>query len=133
MENWGALQSFLYTCARPDHYVEIMEMVGTMKLDWNLGLCALIEILEEPLLTCGKGTDIVVPISKWLTPEQHKKFHQGGHWASSIYLVPVDAIHFPIANIADMGGQPGDFLFVCPTSDWAEGFRDYRSICHRDK
>jgi len=119
-------------------FIEITELMASMTLECNLrmpaqGLCALIETLEEPLRSRGKGTGIVVPSSKRLTPEQRKKRPHGERRLPSIYLVPVDAIHSPIAAIPNVGGQAGDFLFVRPTNEWAEGFRDYISICHGDK
>ena len=50
-------------------FIEITELMASMTLECNLrmpaaGLCALIETLEEPLRSRGKGTGIVVPSSK---------------------------------------------------------------------
>jgi hypothetical protein len=85
----------------------------------STGLFALIESLEDPLPHPGKRSELVVKGSKCLTTKQQKKRRRDGRSVRSpnLYLVPVESIDEPISAIPNLGGDPGDFLFVRPVGD----------------
>jgi hypothetical protein len=45
--------------------------------------------------------------------------------APNLYLVPAESIDEPISAIPNIGGNPGDFIFVWPLNTWSECFSDY--------
>jgi hypothetical protein len=98
----------------------------------STGLFALIESLEDPLPHPGKRSELVVKGSKCLTTKQQKKRCQDGHSvnAPNLYLVPVESIDEPISAIPNIGGDPGDFIFVRPVNSWSDCFSDYIAMCH---
>jgi hypothetical protein len=98
----------------------------------STGLFALIESLEDPVPHPGKPFELVVKGSKCLTTKQQKKRRQDGHsvCALNLYLVPVEAIDEPISAIPNIGGDPGDFIFVRPVNTWSDCFSDYIAMCH---
>jgi hypothetical protein len=99
----------------------------------STGLFALIESLEDPLPHPGKSSELVVRKgSKCLTTKQQKKRRQDGRSvrAPSLYLVPVESIDESISAIPNIGGDPGDFIFVRPVNTWSDCFSDYIAMCH---
>jgi hypothetical protein len=98
----------------------------------STGLFALIESLEDPLPHPEKHSELVVKGSKCLTTKQQKKRRQDGRSvrAPNFYLVPVESIDEPISAIPDIGGGPGDFIFVRPVNTWSKCFSDYIAICY---
>jgi hypothetical protein len=67
-----------------------------------------------------------------LTTKQQKKRRQDGRsvHAPNLYLVPVESIDEPISVIPNIGGDPGDFIFVRPVNTWSDCFSDYIAMCH---
>jgi hypothetical protein len=108
-----------------------IDVGGEMVLP-STGLFALIESLEDPIPHPGKRSELVVKGSKRLTPKQQKKRRQDGRSirAPNLYLVPVESIDEPISAIPNIGGDPGDFIFVRPVHTWADCFSDYIAMCH---
>jgi hypothetical protein len=108
-----------------------IDVGGEMSLP-STGLFALIESLEDPLPHPGKRSELVVKGSKCLTTKQQKKRHQDGRSvrAPNLYLVPVESIDEPISAIPNIGGDPGDFIFVRPVNTWSDCFSDYIAMCH---
>jgi hypothetical protein len=49
--------------------------------------------------------------------------------APNLYLVPVESIDEPIFAISNIGGDPGDFIFVRPVNSWSDCFSDYIAMC----
>jgi hypothetical protein len=98
----------------------------------STGLFALIESLEDPLPHPIKRSKLVVKGSKCLTTKQQKKRRQDGRSvrAPNLYLVPVRSIDEPISAIPNIGGDPGDFIFVRPVNTWSDCFSDYITMCH---
>ena len=98
----------------------------------SAGLFALIESLEEPLPYPGRRSEIVVKGSKQLTTKEIRKRRLNGRpiHAPNLYLVPVEALDHPISAIPNLGGVPGDFIFVRPVNTWADTFSDYIAMCH---
>jgi hypothetical protein len=71
--------------------------------------------------------------SKCLTTKQQKKRRRDGRSvrAPNLYLVPVESIDEPILAIPNLGGDPGDFVFVRPVNTyWSDCFSDYIAMCH---
>ncbi len=103
------------------------EMILTSK-----GLFALIESLEDPLPHPGKRSELVVKGSKCLTTKQQKKRRRDGRSVRvpNLYLVPVESIDEPISAIPNIGGDPGDFIFIWPLNTWSDCFSDYIAMCH---
>ncbi len=97
----------------------------------STGLSALIESLEDPLPHPGKRSELVVKGSKCLTTKQQKKRRRDGRSVRSpnLYLVPVESIDEPISAIPNLGGDPGDFIFVRPVNTWLDCFSDYIAMC----
>ncbi len=98
----------------------------------STGLFALIESLENPLPHPARRTELVVKGSKCLTTQQEKKRRLDGRSvrASNLFLVPVESIDQPISGIPNLGGRPGDFVFVRPVHTWSDCFSDYIAMCH---
>lgn len=98
------------------------------------GLFALVESLEAPLAYPGIRSELVVKGSKRLTLKQQKKRKSDGRsvGAPNLYLVPVEALEEPISAIPNLGGEPGDFIFVRPVNTWADSFSDYTAMCHNN-
>jgi hypothetical protein len=118
-------------------FLEVMEEmvgidVGGEMILPSTGLFALIESLEDPLPHPGKRSELVVKGSKCLTTKQQKKRRQDGRsvCAPNLYLVPVESIDEPISTIPNIGGDPGDFIFVRPVNTWSDCFADYIAMCH---
>jgi hypothetical protein len=63
---------------------------------------------------------------------KQKKRRQDGRSvrAPNLYLVPVESIDEPISAIPNIGGDPGDFIFVRPVDTWSDCFSDYIAMCH---
>jgi hypothetical protein len=98
----------------------------------STGLFALIESLEDPLPHPGKRSKLVVKGSKCLTTKQQKKRRKDGRSVRvpNLYLVPVESIDEPISAIPNIGGDPGNFIFVRPVNTWSDCFSDYIAMCH---
>jgi hypothetical protein len=98
----------------------------------STGLFALIESLEDPLPHPGKRSELVVKGSKCLTTKQQKKRHKDGRSVRVpyLYLVPVESIDELISAIPNIGGDPGDFIFMRPVNSWSDCFSDYIAMCH---
>jgi hypothetical protein len=98
----------------------------------STGLFTLIESLEDPLPHPGKRPKLVVKGSRRLTTKQQKKRRQDGRYvrAPNLYLVPVISIDEPISAIPNIGGDPGDFVFVRPVNTWSDCFSDFIAMCH---
>ena len=98
------------------------------------GMYALIKTLEDPLPLPDLYTEIVVPSTKLLSATQQKKRKQDGRKAqtTNLFLVPVDTIYEPISAIPNLGGEPGDFLFVRPVDGWADAFTNYIDMYHEE-
>jgi hypothetical protein len=96
------------------------------------GLFALIESSEDPLPHPGKRSELVVKGSKCFTTKQQKKRRQYGRSGRvpNLYLVPVESIDEPISEIPNLGGDPGDFVFVRPANTWSDCFSDHIAMCH---
>jgi hypothetical protein len=45
-------------------------------------------------------------------------------------LVPVESIDEPISAIPNIGGDPGDIIFVRAFNTWSDCFTDYIAMCH---
>ncbi len=108
-----------------------IDVGGEMVLP-STGLFALIESLEDPIPHPGKRSELVVKGSKRLTTKQQKKRRQDGRSirAPNLYLVPVESIDEPISAIPNIGGDPGDFIFVRSVHTWADCFLDFIAMCH---
>jgi hypothetical protein len=99
----------------------------------STGLFALIESLEDPLPHPGKRSELVMKGSKCLTTKQQKKRRQDGRSVrvSNLYSVPVESIlDEPISAIPNIGGDPGDFIFVRLFNTWSDCFSDNIAMCH---
>jgi hypothetical protein len=98
----------------------------------STGLFALIESLEDSLPHPGKRSELVIKGSKCFTTKQQKKRRQDGRsvCAPNLYNVPVESIDEPISAIPNIGGDPSDFIFVCPLNTWSDCFSDYIAMCH---
>ena len=90
------------------------------------GIYALIESLLEPLDFDAEGNSIVSKVSK-LSARQQQKLARGNKIGptKNLYLVNVDTIVDTIAALPNLGGAPGEFLFVWPSSSWSDGMTDY--------
>ena len=77
--------------------------------------------------------EIVVPSSKTLTLGQQRKQRRDHMTPNSpnIFIVPVECMYEPISTIPDIGGEPGDFIFVRPTDTWSYCFTDYIAMCDK--
>ena len=106
--------------------------VGGEMIFPSKGLFALIESLEDPLPPPGKRSELVVKGSKCLTTKQQKKRFQDSLSVGvpNLYLVPVESIDEPTSAIPNMGGNPGDFIFIWPVNTWSDCFLDYIAMCH---
>ena len=132
----GSTQSAVYIPGQIVLFLDITQAIvdanenNTIGLD-KPGLYALIESLEEPLPSLEAGSEIVVLGSKTLTTSQQKKRVRSRQrkFSPNIFLVSVDTIYQPIAAIPNIGGDPGDFVFIRPTNMWPEAFRNYIQIC----
>jgi hypothetical protein len=51
-------------------------------------------------------------------------------YAKPLHLVPVESIDEPISAIPNLGGDPGEFVFVSPVNTWSDCFSDYIAMCH---
>ena len=88
------------------------------------GLYAMIETLERPLEVAKAHQRVVVEGRKQLTTieMQDRRRHGMPKTSPNLCLVPVDTIYGPIAALPDVGGSPGDFLFIRPVENWGLGF-----------
>jgi hypothetical protein len=102
--------------------------VGGEMIFQSTGCFALIESLEDPLPHPG-----IVKGSKCLTTNQATK-EKTSRWpfcrCANLYLVPVESIDEPISAIPNIGGNPGNFIFVRPVNTWSDCFSDYIAMCH---
>jgi hypothetical protein len=99
--------------------------------DSTTKLFALIESLEDPLPHPGKRSEQVIKGSKCLTTKQQKKRRKDGQsvCAPNLYLVPIESIDEPISAIPNIGGDPGNLVFMRPVNSWSDCFKDYIAMC----
>jgi hypothetical protein len=114
------------------HSIGLVAILSRTMILPSTGLFTLIESLEDPLPHPGNRSELVVKGSKCLTTKQQKKRRQDGRSvrAPNLYLVAVESIDEPISAIPNIGGDPGDFIFVRPVNTWSDNFSDYIAMCH---
>jgi hypothetical protein len=96
------------------------------------GLFALVESQEDSLPYPGIRLELAVKGSKRLKLKQQKKRKVDGRPVRmlNLHLVPVESPEEPISAIPNLGGELGNFIFVCPVNTWADSFSDYTALCY---